>query len=236
LRTFALAFVLSVGAIVGVVQPVSVAAAEALPACHFDDVLTANADYSDWNITVLDTALALRKSYVPPDLVSVKRAGLSGGGVVRKLTIPDLTAMAKAARQAGAGLRVVSAYRSYTKQAALFEREVQLHGEREAKGSVARPGHSEHQLGTTIDFGASTSSGNVSQRFAYTAAGKWIRANGWKFGWVLSYPRNRTSKTCYFSEPWHYRYVGREMAAKIHDSGLTLREYLWYNFDQGSTG
>jgi D-alanyl-D-alanine carboxypeptidase len=59
--------------------------------------------------------------------------------------------------------------------------------------------------------------------------------NAWKYGWVVSYPKGEDGKlfnqvTCFHYEPWHYRYLGREMAAKIHDSGLTIREYLWTNF------
>jgi D-alanyl-D-alanine carboxypeptidase len=227
LRSFALALVVSVGAIVGVVQPVSVAAAEPLPACRYDDVLTSPRDYADWNITLLDTTFALRKDYRPPSLVSTSRAGLNGGGQVRSFVIPDLTEMATAARKAGAGLRVVSAYRSYSYQVWLFQQEVERHGETVAMHSVARPGHSEHQLGVTIDFGAARSSGNVWQQFRYSAAGHWMKANSWRYGWIMSYPRNKTARTCYYSEPWHFRYVGRDMAAAVHDSGLTLREYIW---------
>jgi D-alanyl-D-alanine carboxypeptidase len=51
--------------------------------------------------------------------------------------------------------------------------------------------------------------------------------NAWRFGFVMSYPKGREAETCYAYEPWHYRYVGREVAQAIHDSGLTPRRYLW---------
>lgn len=59
--------------------------------------------------------------------------------------------------------------------------------------------------------------------------------NAWRYGWVMSYPKAErgalfSDVTCFHYEPWHYRYLGREMAAKVHDSGLTIREYLWTNF------
>jgi D-alanyl-D-alanine carboxypeptidase len=232
IRPFALAVVLGLGSFLGVVQfaPLSVEAAGALPACRFDDVTTEHSSPADWQITVLDTIYRVPKSYVPSGLVSTSNAGLNGGASIRNFVIPDLRAMAKAARNAGAGLRVVSAYRSYSNQARLYQSEVQRYGEKIAKRSVARPGHSEHQLGTTIDFGSAKSSGDVSQQFAKTAAGRWMKANAWKYGWIMSYPSGKTSETCYYSEPWHYRYVGRDLAAKVHDSGLTLRQYLWYHF------
>ena len=95
----------------------------------------------------------------------------------------------------------------------------------------ARPGHSEHQLGLAIDF--KTDQGGVPWAggdWALTPAGSWMKANAWKFGWVLSYPRNEFSKVCYSYEPWHYRYLGRDLAKKVHESGLTVRQYLWANF------
>ena len=80
------------------------------------------------------------------------------------------------------------------------------------------------QLGVTIDFGSASTPGDVSQKFARTSAGHWMRDNGWKFGWVLSYPSGETSKTCYYSEPWHYRYVGRDIARCVR--GRLARERL----------
>jgi D-alanyl-D-alanine carboxypeptidase len=223
--------VFGLGSFIGVFGiPVAQAAPLPAPACRYDDVLTSPRGYTDWNETLMDTIYMVPKSYVPPGLVSVHRAGLNGSGQVRNFVIPDLTDMARAARKAGGALKVVSAYRSYATQAATFRREVQRHGMYEAKHAVARPGHSEHQLGVTIDFGAASGPGVVSQKFANTAAGKWMKANSWKYGWIMSYPPNKTGKTCYFSEPWHFRYVGREEAAAVHDSGLTLREYIWKHY------
>ena len=60
-----------------------------------------------------------------------------------------------------------------------------------------------------------------------TAAGIWLGVNAWKYGFIMSYPRGMTSKTCYEYEPWHFRYVGVAEAAAVHSSGLTLREWLW---------
>jgi D-alanyl-D-alanine carboxypeptidase len=60
----------------------------------------------------------------------------------------------------------------------------------------------------------------------------WMARNAHLYGFVLSYPRGESDVTCYAYEPWHYRYFGRGMATRIHESGLTVREYLW-NVDKG---
>jgi zinc D-Ala-D-Ala carboxypeptidase len=227
---FALSSVVGWGAIGG-----QTAAAAQLPPpeCRYDDVLTQHRAKREWRITLLDTIYMVRRDYVPPKLVSVSNARIDGGGKVRAVVIKDLAAMAAAARKAGAPLKVTSAYRSWSQQKYLYKREVERYGVDRGRESVARPGHSEHQLGTTIDF---TSAGSSKTAWQYsdwgrTAAGKWIRNNGWKFGFVMSYPDGRKGVTCYRYEPWHYRYVGREMAADIHDSRLTLREYLWKHYE-----
>jgi D-alanyl-D-alanine carboxypeptidase len=212
----------------------SVAAAQLPPPdCRYDDVLTQHRATSEWRITLLDTIYMVGRDYAPPRLVSVSRAGIEGSGKVRAAVINDLAAMARAARQEGAALRVTSAYRDWSRQKQLYQREVEKFGLELGRQKVARPGHSEHQLGTAIDFASagSSKSGWQYDDWGDTPAGTWVRKNGWKFGFVLSYPEGHTGVTCYIYEPWHYRYVGREMAADIHASGLTLREYLWKNFE-----
>lgn len=228
--TFAITSALGWGAIAGQ----SVAAAQLpAPECRYDDVLTQHHDRADWRISLLDTIYMVSRNYAPTRLVSVSRAGIEGSGKVRPGVISDLAAMAKAARQAGAPLRVTSAYRDWSHQKYLYQREVEKFGLELGRQKVARPGHSEHQLGTALDFssGGSSKSGWQYDDWGDTAAGTWVRRNGWKFGFVLSYPEGQTGVTCYIYEPWHYRYVGREMAADIHASGLTVREYLWKNFE-----
>ena len=233
-RPLPFALVLAMGSFVGAVQttPVAAAALKDLPACVYKDVLTQPSGYADWSITLLDSIYALRKDYVPPGLVSTSNAGLNAGGKVRNLVIADLTALGRAARAAGAGVRVVSGYRSYTTQKRLYLQEVDHFGLRVGRLRVARPGHSEHQLGVTIDFGSSSSdkAAWTYDDWALTKAGAWMKSNAWRYGWLMSYPRYKKHTTCYRYEPWHYRYVGVEMAAKVHESGLTLREYLWVNY------
>ena len=206
----------------------TVVAAKALPSCRVADVLTAQRGYAEWNRTILDTTFRLASSYAPRDLRSTSAAGLNGGHSVRSLVIGDLKAMASAARRAGARLAVQSAYRSYSTQRSTFSYWTRVSGYAAALKSSARAGHSEHQLGTTVDF--RSYGGSAPWYYAdwgRSKAGAWLKSNAWKYGFVMSYPKGKTTLTCYAYEPWHYRYVGRAMAAKVRASGLTLRDYLW---------
>ena len=196
--------------------PVALAAtAPPLPACSVGDVITPRTAYAAYRSVILDPRLALPRSYSPPDLVSTGLAGLNRDQRVRLVVIPDLRAMAVAARKAGVKLLVDSGYRSYADQAVLYRYYVKRLGVANARLRVARPGHSEHQLGTAIDLALKP------------GAYRWARGNSWRFGWILSYPYGQTSVSCYQSEPWHLRYVGRTMAAAVHASQLVLRAWLW---------
>lgn len=200
-----------------------------LPACTYQDVPAALGKYADWNRTLLDPTYMVYESYVPPDLVYASNAGITGGGKVRSLATADLAAMTAAAKAAGKPIATNSAYRSYATQESLFWSDVSRLGYNGALLHTARPGHSEHQLGTTIDFKSKKSTdGSPDGDWANSKAGRWMKNNAWKYGWVMSYPKDKTSVTCYAYEPWHYRYVGRSTAAAVVSSGLTLREWLWY--------
>lgn len=211
--------------------PVPAMAMGPLPACRYDDILTQPRGYSQWAKTLVDTILDVPGAYVPPDLTSVGKAGLSGAFQVRAVTIPDLTELAAAAKAAGNPVGVESAYRSYAAQQATFAYWVSLSGYRVALQYSARPGHSEHQLGLAIDF-KSAAGGTpwTGTDWGQSPAGSWLRAHAWEYGFIQSYPKGKQSITCYAYESWHFRYVGRGEAAAIHASGLTLREYLWSHF------
>ena len=200
------------------------------PSCKLGNATTQLDSYADWASTLVDWNLRLPKGYAPKDLVPVGRAGISGSGLIRSFVIPDLGAMQRAARAAGAPIAVEGAYRSYNTQAGTFNHWVAELGYDNALLGSARAGHSEHQLGTAIDF--KSAGGGAPWHlngfdWATTAAGAWMMKNAWKYGFILSYPKNKTSQVCYAYEPWHYRYYGRATAAAIHASGETTRTWLW---------
>lgn len=201
---------------------------EAPPACEYLDEQSIFADENDWARTIVDTAYALPEAYEPPDLVSASQAGYSAEYRVRSLMVEDLDALRNAIIDAGVPeVALLAAYRTIEDQETLFaQREDELGFADAAKGT-ARAGHSEHHLGTTVDFrpiGAT----DVDQSFGDTPTGQWLEENSWQYGFIVSYPEGQEAVTCYKYEPWHYRYVGRELAADIQASGLTLREYLWH--------
>jgi D-alanyl-D-alanine carboxypeptidase len=162
--------------------------------------------------------------------VKVSTLGVPGKGSVRAVIADDLQAMSAAAAAAGSAIGVESAYRSYADQQAVFSKWVSIYGRQQALRISARPGHSEHQLGLTIDFRSDPPISTLNASWGSTAAGKWMRNHAWEFGFIMSYPKGKSSLTCYDYEPWHFRYVGRDLAALVHQSGRTLREYLWANF------
>jgi zinc D-Ala-D-Ala carboxypeptidase len=204
-----------------------------LPECKYQDITTRFHKLGQWRKTLVDTNLMVGSGYRPRDLVSVASAGIGGGGDVRAVVIDDLRAMAAAARKAGKGIAVRSAYRSYSQQQAVFNGWVAKSGYEQALLYSARPGHSEHQLGTTIDFrsSASTTPPWGYADWATTPSGAWMQDNAWKYGWVNSYPKGKTGQVCYGYEPWHWRYIGRDLAKEVHESGLTLRKFLWRRFE-----
>jgi D-alanyl-D-alanine carboxypeptidase len=183
------------------------------PPCSYADLTTKHQGLNDWASTLLDTAYGIPASYVPPDLVPVSQADVGGSALVRSFVINDLRDLGNAAHDVGLNVIVASAYRSYADQSSLFDATVASIGVDAAQAAAARPGHSEHQLGTAIDF-----SGGEA----------WLEAAAWKYGFIESYPGvGSPDLTCYQPEPWHYRYFGRTIAAAIHASGLTAREWLW---------
>ncbi len=217
------------GAAVILAPATAVYAAGPLPDCRYDNIRTPRHAYTQWDQSLLDPIFTLPRAYSPDDLVGVGSANLSGGGRVRRVALDDLRAMARAAADAGKPIAVESAFRSYATQRSLFNGYVRRSGFSAAALVSARPGHSEHQLGTTIDFKSRGGPAPWNVRdWASTGAGNWMKNNAWQYGWIMSYPKGKSpGTTCYRYEPWHYRYFGRDVARQIHESGLTSREWLW---------
>lgn len=206
----------------------------AVPQCEYLSEPARLTGLDDWPYTLVDTAFRLPPEYVPTDLVPLSTAGFRDERLIREIVIADLEALREAAEAAGNPVEVQSAYRSYSYQEQTFAYWVAQEGREAALASSARPGHSEHQLGTSIDF---RSAGGPAPwdlaDWGVTPAGAWMLENAWRFGFVLSYPDGARDRTCYIYEPWHYRYVGRDVARQISESGLTPREWLW-EFGEGT--
>ena len=215
--------------------PADVQAVGPLPKCRLDDIMTVPREYDSWSTTLVDWLLTVGRSYKPPDLVPVSEAGIAGPGRIRAVAIEDLRALAQAAAANGTPISVNSPYRSYREQVASFNGWVGVDGYEDAITYSQRPGHSEHQLGLTIDFQTLNGGSALQGDWATTPAGSWMQENAWRYGWLMSYPLGDNGelfnqRTCFHYEPWHYRYLGREIARKVHRSGLTIREYLWKHY------
>jgi D-alanyl-D-alanine carboxypeptidase len=196
-----------------------------IPPCRVAEGRAQGDPTDDWATIVVDTGQALPASYAPPDLVPTADAGFATGDKVREIVVDDLDALRRGAIRHQTPLVLVSGYRSYARQAELFAEEADKVGDVEARKTTARPGHSEHQLGTTIDVLA-LGNGDLVPEFADTSTGRWLSANAYRYGFVLSYPDASSERSCYSYEPWHLRYVGRDIAAQIHESGVTPREWM----------
>ena len=129
--------------------------------------------------------------------------------------------------ETGATLVDVSGYRAYSKQVVIYKRKLRSSGsQKKADEFVARPGASEHQTGLTMDIGQRNASSNLAGSFGKTKGGIWLRENSWRYGFILRYDQEWEEITGYRYEPWHFRYVGVELARQIHDANIPLETWL----------
>ena len=162
------------------------------------------------------------KTYVPSPRVNVN------GVPLHKDAAAALKQMAAAMKAAGAGtLWLNSGYRSYNTQVSVHSRAVNNLGLTAGEKLAARPGYSEHQTGLAADVSAIGQGCSIQVCFAKTKAGKWLAANAWQYGWVLRYENGQTAVTGYQFEPWHFRYVGIEVATDYKAKRAKSLEAFW---------
>ena len=158
----------------------------------------------------------LNENYIPSSLTAVATSSVYESSRVQLLhakALPFFDAMMTAANATNTPLLVISAYRSFGEQSILKANYKMTYGSGANKFS-ADQGYSEHQLGTAVDL-TTPALGAAYTKFASSQAYQWLSANAYKFGFVLSYPKENTY---YQFEPWHWRFVGVELATKIHDA------------------
>ena len=255
LRSLALALLLAAGGLaVSGTSPLPVAAADnaipEIPSCATllarkvtfnattvaieGEQLTKERLRKQWATSVLDPMHRLPSNYVPTTLTWITTQAVAsptkGVFLLRRSAATALRSMFLAAREADVQLRIISAYRSYQTQKTTFAYWVEQSGLQLARKYSAIPGHSEHQLGTAVDLGtlgAGAPWGSAS--FATSPTAIWLTENAYKFGFVRSYPAGakRVALSCYGSEPWHWRYVGLNLAYEIVCSEQVPRIFLW---------
>src|SRR5699024_3105042 len=169
---------------------------------------------------------ALPNDYLPEDLVvpdvrfpfteDVPKKQL------RKVAATSLENLFKSSEEAGLELFAQSGYRSYERQEAIFNNNIKRHGEEHANTYSARPVESEHQTDLVIDVTNQTDNFELTTEFSYTEEGIWLKDNAHKYRFIIRYSKNKEDITKYQYEPWHIRYVGKNLAKELHEKEITL--------------
>lgn len=199
-------------------------------ASNFNKHLFSTTDPTSLWVIVNKQHPLLPKTFIPADLV-VPNVPLRVPGnesmQLRKPTATALETMFAAAKADNLNLMVSSGYRSYTYQVGLYGGYVSSMGQAAADTQSARPGYSEHQTGLALDIEPVSKKCELSQCFADTPEGQWLVANAYKYGFILRYTPTDVATTGYESEPWHYRYVGVDLATEMHkDKIATLEQFF----------
>lgn len=184
-------------------------------------------------LTVVTQQFSLPETYVPPDLVPLSdyfdESVTLGQDLYARLAIIDpLQRILDAMHEAGLRPSIISAYRSYSEQALAWQ---WWSGQYPGRVAIlsARPGYSEHQLGTTVDFGSPAIDHLFHVDFANTAEGVWLSNNAYLYGFTPSYPADTYDITGIKYEPWHFRYVGESLAIQLFESGQILTSWQIQN-------
>lgn len=195
------------------------------------DVYTDPVTINDYSKTVIaNKHYYLGEDYIPKDLVAFPREYTLDGDTNCKGTKEAVNAAIKmmdAARKEGLNLLINSAYRSYSDQDDVYNRYLKLYGNSYVDNYVVKPGFSEHQTGYAFDF----ASGN-SSIFANSKEYKWMIKNSYKYGFVYRFLKGKEEITQIKHEPWHYRYVGEEIALVMDKKELSFEEYYAIYLDK----
>ena len=216
-----------------------------------DDDRDEDKEKKDKYLLLVNKENSIDEDYVPEELVDVNTDYTNAGKAIKleKTVAEAAISMIDAMKEAGIdNVSITSGYREYSYQKTLFDRyianEKAAHpdwSDEEIRNQVltysAAPGTSEHQSGLCVDlfttemeglwnYGSETPNNPYDKGFAETDAFAWLQEHAHEYGFILRFPENKTDITGYSYESWHYRYVGKKHAKKIHEKGITLEEYL----------
>jgi D-alanyl-D-alanine carboxypeptidase len=182
-----------------------------------------------YSLTKANSLWVVANKQRPLNPITYKPAlGYFKGVALAKVTATALTKMAAGLAKDKAGtLLLNSGYRSYDTQKIVHARQVSRLGLKAGEALAARPGYSEHQTGLAADVSASGQGCAIQVCFAKTKAGKWLAANAWQYGFILRYPDGQTKITGYQFEPWHFRYVGVQLATEMKSQNIATLEKFW---------
>lgn len=177
---------------------------------------------------LVDSTHTLPVDYVPSTLSEIYLRSTSDVVIVDEEAGNKAKEMLNAASEAGIEIYVVTAYRSYEDQQKYYTSRMELLGNsEEAKKQIQAAGCSEHQTGLAIDFTDNPANAQETVEFANTDAGRWLYEHAHEYGFILRYPEGKEDITGYTYEPWHYRYVGTDVANAMYEQGadMTFEEY-----------
>lgn len=183
------------------------------------------------NILVLvNKNQSLPADYVPKDLtipdVPFSFEGDFDKKYLREEAAHALEELFTAAEAENVEIFAVSGYRSYETQYGIYNSYLKKWGEEKTNAVSAIPGHSEHQTGLAMDISSRSAALDLTEEFGETPEGQWVKEHASEHGFIIRYPQDGEVITGYQYEPWHLRYVGKEVASYIHEHDLTLEEFF----------
>lgn len=166
---------------------------------------------------VVNKKRPLPSSYAP-SVTSV------GGSNLRPEAAQAVRQLIDGAAKSGVRLKVISGYRSFGTQQSVYQSYVRRDGQAKADTYSARPGYSEHQTGLAADLGGGGCDLEIC--FGNTPGGRWLAEHAHEYGFIIRYLEGKTPITGYQYEPWHIRYVGKELAGELKNTGQTMEEFF----------
>lgn len=190
---------------------------------------TKDTDMDQGDAILVNKYYKLPEKYAPDDIVEVSNWYAYGTMSIRSEVYDAFKEMFNAAKEDGITLIINSGYRTYEYQNEVYEQYKDANGEEYADSYAARPDFSEHQTGLALDV---ITYGTSGEEFENTDAYKWLQEHANEYGFILRYPKGKEDITGYSYESWHYRYLGKKLATKVKNSGLTYDEYYAYYLDK----
>lgn len=183
----------------------------------------------------LDSAILVNKhyqlpdKYAPDDIIPMSNQYAYPNNSIRNEVYEAFKEMSKDAKEQNITLIVNSSYRDYETQKQIYEDYKDKNGEEYADKYAAKPNFSEHQTGLALDI---FSPWYGMKTFETSPAFTWLNENSYKYGFILRYPKDKEEITGYSYEPWHYRYLGKDLAQKVHNENITFEEYYAYYLEK----
>lgn len=187
---------------------------------------TTESDTSKGILININKYYKVNEKYEPDEITNINLQYAYANNKLSKVANDAFITMWNAAKESDLNLIVNTSYRSYQNQETMYENTRVKSGSRAADNTVARPGHSDHQTGLSIDVYEIKYQAMAT--FKDSPAYTWLKENAYKYGFIERYPEGKEYITGFTYEPWHWRYVGEEAAKTIYEENITFDEYYAY--------